>query len=65
MVDAMDIDGSDQPPEGRLMITKMVMNDFKSYAGEQVVGEFHKVRCHVLLVLSCQSGPAAALLARR
>ena len=30
-------------PVGRLVITKMVMTDFKSYAGEQVVGEFHKV----------------------
>lgn len=28
----------------RLVITKMVLNDFKSYAGRQVIGPFHKVR---------------------
>jgi structural maintenance of chromosome 4 len=30
----------------RLVITKMVLNDFKSYAGRQVIGPFHKVREH-------------------
>ena len=27
----------------RLMITEMVLENFKSYAGEQRVGPFHKV----------------------
>lgn len=44
MVEAMDTEQAVLPlPEGRLVITKMIMTDFKSYAGEQVVGEFHKV----------------------
>lgn len=30
-------------PKSRLTIHKMVLNDFKSYAGRQVIGPFHKV----------------------
>lgn len=30
--------------EPRLAMKKMVLNDFKSYAGRQVIGPFHKVR---------------------
>ncbi|KAJ1969692.1 Structural maintenance of chromosomes protein 4 [Dispira parvispora] len=29
-------------PETRLIITRMVLNNFKSYAGQQIVGPFHK-----------------------
>lgn len=29
--------------EPRLVMKKMVLNDFKSYAGRQVIGPFHKV----------------------
>ena len=32
----------------RLFIKEMVMRDFKSYAGEQRVGPFHKVRVALL-----------------
>lgn len=35
-------DGGKAPP--RLMITKMVLENFKSYAGIQEVGPFHKVQ---------------------
>ncbi|KAI8147561.1 hypothetical protein BJV82DRAFT_351766 [Fennellomyces sp. T-0311] len=50
----------------RLVITKMVLNNFKSYAGRQVIGPFQKVRfffsyfasgltpCHI--VFQCQYG---------
>ena len=34
--------GVDQQSGARLMIEKMVLRNFKSYAGEQVVGPFHK-----------------------
>lgn len=41
-------DGSDPGPGAsrgpRLFIREMVMRNFKSYAGEQRVGPFHKVR---------------------
>ena len=30
------------PPKVRLVIHKMVLRDFKSYAGEQIIGPFHK-----------------------
>lgn len=32
-------------PKSRLMITKMVLENFKSYAGIQNIGPFHKVNC--------------------
>ena len=35
----------------RLFIKEMVMRNFKSYAGEQRVGPFHKVRVSILLSL--------------
>lgn len=35
---------SDARPQ-RLIITEMVLENFKSYAGEQRVGPFHKVGC--------------------
>ena len=31
-------------PTRRLMIREMVLENFKSYAGEQFVGPFHKAR---------------------
>lgn len=30
--------------QGRLVIEKMVLHNFKSYAGTRVVGPFHKVQ---------------------
>ena len=35
----------------RLMITKIVCKNFKSYAGEKVLGPFHKVKLHSLQVV--------------
>ena len=32
----------DEGPAQRLIITKLVLNNFKSYAGERVIGPFHK-----------------------
>lgn len=58
----MDIDDQNQPLDGRLVITKMVMTDFKSYAGEQTVGEFHKVRRHKLDSLSTAQPRADLML---
>jgi hypothetical protein len=34
---------SDGTAQSRLIITEMVLENFKSYAGEQRVGPFHKV----------------------
>ncbi len=41
-------DGRGKP---RLMIKEMVLDNFKSYAGAQRVGPFHKVRAHPALSL--------------
>lgn len=35
--------------QARLFITEMIMENFKSYAGVQHVGPFHKVRCGRLI----------------
>ena len=40
---------NDAGPKKRLVIKKMVLENFKSYAGAQHVGPFHKVR-HVVVV---------------
>lgn len=49
-------DGGDSAPgrsrTPRLFIREMVMKNFKSYAGEQRVGPFHKVRDSLSLSLS-------------
>jgi len=41
-------------PKNRIVITHLVLNDFKSYAGRQVIGPFHTVHrnlsCWVLIV---------------
>ena len=42
---SMDVDQAQQPRK-RLMIREMVLENFKSYAGAQHVGPFHKVRPH-------------------
>jgi len=47
-----------EAPQRRLIITEMVLENFKSYAGEQRVGPFHKVRAAFMDVL-----PAVQLLA--
>lgn len=41
----MEIDQEQSRPAGtRLMIREMVLENFKSYAGKQQVGPFHKVK---------------------
>ena len=40
--------------ERRLVISEMVLENFKSYAGVQRVGPFHKASC---LVAASSSGP--------
>ncbi len=47
------------PPNQRLMIREMVLENFKSYAGEQRVGPFHKVRG-----VSRRAHPAMVLILR-
>lgn len=42
---------SSKKREPRLVMKKMVLNNFKSYAGRQVIGPFHKVRP----LLSCDA----------
>jgi structural maintenance of chromosome 4 len=39
---SQSVDPLDVPPAQRLIITKMVLTNFKSYAGERVIGPFHK-----------------------
>ena len=39
---------ADAGPKKRLVIKKMVLENFKSYAGAQHVGPFHKVRSFLL-----------------
>jgi len=41
-VEGADIAPSSSPPPPRLMITKMVLENFKSYAGTKTIGPFHK-----------------------
>lgn len=47
MASSMDVDQGHQPNK-RLMIREMVLENFKSYAGAQHVGPFHKVRRNTL-----------------
>lgn len=50
------INMAEEPPSGseeangppRLMITKIVCENFKSYAGTKVLGPFHKVGCFLV-----------------
>ena len=44
--------GKKPPSTPRLFIKEMVMQNFKSYAGAQRVGPFHKVRVSLLNPLS-------------
>ena len=39
---AADATMGDAPPASRLMITKMVLENFKSYGGVREIGPFHK-----------------------
>ncbi|KAJ2170661.1 Structural maintenance of chromosomes protein 4, partial [Coemansia sp. RSA 551] len=39
---ALPISGGVEPSKPRLVITQMVLENFKSYAGRQVIGPFHK-----------------------
>lgn len=41
----MEAEGQPTPPS-RLIIKEMVLENFKSYAGAQSVGPFHKVGFH-------------------
>lgn len=44
MADPMETDENARAPsQGRLVIEKMVLHNFKSYAGTKTVGPFHKV----------------------
>ena len=54
---------NDAGPKKRLVIKKMVLENFKSYAGAQHVGPFHKVR-HVVVV-DVAGGVAGRIDARR
>jgi hypothetical protein len=45
---------SDAGPKKRLVIKKMVLENFKSYAGAQHVGPFHKVRRDASSVGTCE-----------
>ena len=40
--------------EPRLIITKIVNTDFKSYAGTKIIGPFHKVRKFIGHFCMCQ-----------
>ena len=42
------MDTNTKKKTSRLVMKKMVLNNFKSYAGRQVIGPFHKV-CHGML----------------
>lgn len=44
--------------EPRLVISKMVLENFKSYAGAQHVGPFHKVGTEIVGCSACV-GPSA------
>jgi hypothetical protein len=47
------------PSQGRLVIEKMVLHNFKSYAGTKTVGPFHKVPDLLVPGLACaQDGRA-------
>lgn len=39
---------TNEPGAPRLMITHLVNRNFKSYAGEQILGPFHKVRAKLV-----------------
>lgn len=52
-----------QGPQRRLIITEMVLENFKSYAGEQRVGPFHKVFATLTDARGC--GEASADHAQR
>eukprot|EP00955_Chlamydomonas_euryale_P117548 366482-Chlamydomonas_euryale.AAC.3 len=56
----MDVRMEDQDssaPRGRLMIREMVLENFKSYAGEQRVGPFDKVRAGAHELACAGRGP--------
>lgn len=52
----VEIAGHNPSPGGRgkprLFIKKMVLENFKSYAGKQYIGPFHKVRAVLISSLS-------------
>lgn len=50
---------SSEPGAPRLMITHIVNRNFKSYAGEQILGPFHKVPPRSGLRISCACCPSA------
>jgi hypothetical protein len=45
---SQDIDDDSKKKQSRLVMKKMVLNNFKSYAGRQVIGPFHKVNTDIL-----------------
>jgi structural maintenance of chromosome 4 len=42
-------DEDDKKKQPRLIMKKMVLNNFKSYAGRQVIGPFHKVKTMIYI----------------
>lgn len=44
---------TNEPGAPRLMITHLVNRNFKSYADEQILGPFHKVRPNVDITVNC------------
>lgn len=54
-----------QGPTSRLVIHKMVLVNFKSYAGRQEIGPFHKVSHHLITSKRTAQYPKVILLNRR
>lgn len=42
----VDSDNNNKKRQPRLVMKKMILNNFKSYAGRQVIGPFHKVNIY-------------------
>ena len=56
--------GKKEQPKPRLVIKSMVLENFKSYAGAQHVGPFHKVRTSFLFFSESSVGRASFWFSR-
>lgn len=56
--------GKKEQPKPRLVIKSMVLENFKSYAGAQHVGPFHKVRISFLFFSESSVGRASFWFSR-
>ena len=65
MEDSKDKMEAEAEPVSRLMIRKMTLRNFKSYAGEKEIGPFHKVSAFLwpLKALGKAAAAAAAAMA--